>query len=117
MNKGAQISRLYAKSKSGYVNESWDLVDAYKKDADEILSMEAEKMPEELKGKTPEERKVFIEAKRDKRSKIQEQISELGAKQKAFVTEKRAEMTATKTLDNIMVTAVRKQAAERGFEY
>jgi len=117
MNKGAEISRLFAKSKSGYSNESWDLVDAYKKDAEEVLGLSEEKMPEELKGKTAKQRQAFIEEKQADRSKVQEQISELGAKQKAYVAEKRKEMTATKTLDNIMVTAVRKQASEKGFEY
>ncbi len=117
MNKGAQINRLYAKSKSGYANESWDLVDAYEKDEAGVMAMGEENMPEELKGKTPEQRKAFIEAKQVERAEIQAQISKLGKKQTAFVAEKRAAMAATKTLDNVMVTAVRKQAAERGFKY
>jgi len=117
MNRGAEISRLYAKSKSGYSNESWDIVDAYKKDKDGVLGMAEEKMPEELKGKDAVERKVFIENKLAERTKIQKQIAELGAKQKAFVADKRKEMASTKTLDNVMVKAVRKQASERGFNY
>ena len=117
MNKGAQISRLRAKSKSGYSNESWDIIDAYKKDQETVLEMEDDKMPEELKGKTTDQRKSFIEAKQAQRTNIIKQIAELGKKQKAFVTEKRQEMSETKTLDNVMVTAVRKQAAETGFKY
>jgi len=117
MNKGAQISRLRTKSKSGYSNESWDIIDAYKKDQSGILSLSDEEMPAELKGKTADERKTFIEAKQVERSDIQKQIAELGQKQKTFVTEKRKEMSETQTLDNIMVTAVRKQASESGFNY
>jgi len=117
MNKGAQISRLYAKSKSGYSNESWDLVDAYKKDEAGVLGLSEAEMPAELKGKTTEQRQAFIEAKQIARAEIHKQISELGKKQKAYVAEKRVAMAATKTLDNVMVKAVRKQAVERGFEY
>ena len=117
MNKGAQINRLRAKSKSGYSNESWDIIDAYKKDQGAVLEMEEDKLPEELKGKTADERKTFIEAKQVERSDIQKQIAELGQKQKTYVAEKRKEMSETQTLDNIMVTAVRKQASETGFEY
>ena len=117
MNKGAQISRLRAKSQPGYSNESWDIIDAYKKDQSSVLSLSDEEMPEELKGKTAGERKTFIETKQVERSDIQKQITELGQKQKNYVAEKRKEMSETKTLDNIMVTAVRKQASETGFKY
>jgi len=117
MNKGAQISRLFSKSKSNYSNESWDIIDAYKKDQNSVLGLSDEQMPEELKGKTNAERKLFIETKQTERANIQKQIAELGKKQKSFVTEKRKEMSETKTLDNIMVSAVRKQASETGFKY
>ena len=117
MNKGAQISRLRAKSQPGYSNESWDIIDAYKKDQSSVLSLSDEEMPEKLKGKTAGERKTFIETKQVERSDIQKQITELGQKQKNYVAEKRKEMSETKTLDNIMVTAVRKQASETGFKY
>lgn len=117
MNKGAEISRLFAKSKSAYSNDTWDIVDAYKKDEKAVLAMDEEKLPEELKGKTENERKEFIEAKQRERSGIQKQIAELGQKQKDYVAEKRKEMSETQTLDNIMVTAARKQAAENGFKY
>jgi len=117
MNKGAQISRLRAKSQPGYSNESWDIIDAYKKDQSGVLSLSDEEMPEELKGKTAGERKTFIETKQVERTDIQKQIAELGQKQKNYVVEKRKEMSETKTLDNIMVTAVRKQASETGFKF
>lgn len=117
MNKGAQISRLYSKSKANYSNESWDIIDAYKKDEKAVLEMAEDKLPEELKGKNADERKAFIEAKQAEREDLQKQIAELGKKQKHYVAEKRKEMRDTKTLDNIMVTAVRKQAAESGFRY
>ncbi len=117
MNKGAEISRLYSKSKSGYSNESWDLIDAYKKDKQAVMEMAEDKLPAELKGKSAAERKAFIEAKQTERAEIQKQIAELGKKQREFVAEKRKQMSATKTLDNVMVTAVRKQAMDNGFKY
>ncbi|MCF6274258.1 MAG: VWA domain-containing protein [Robiginitomaculum sp.] len=117
MNKGAEISRLYSKSKANYANDSWDIIDAYKKDKEAVMEMEEDKLPAELKGKTVDERKAFIETKQLERADIQKQIADLGKKQREFVAEKRKEMSQAQTLDNIMVTAVRKQAAENGFKY
>ena len=117
MNKGAEISRLMTKSKANYANDSWDIIDAYKKDKGTVMEMEEEALPDELKGKSAEEREVFIQAKQTERTEIQKKIAELGKQQKEFVTEKRKEMADTKTLDNVMVTAVRKQASDNGFKY
>ncbi len=117
IGKGITINRLLSKSKSNYRNESWDIIDAYKKNQESVLGLEDDQMPDELKGKTVDERKAFIESKQAERQNIQMQIKELGKKQKNYVAEKRQEMSDTKTLDNVMVSAVRKQAAQIGFKY
>ncbi|PHR91602.1 MAG: hypothetical protein COA69_10415 [Robiginitomaculum sp.] len=117
MSPSAQLSRTKSKISSAYKNESWDLLDAYKKDGDRILEMEESALPDELKGKTEAERKIFIEEKSAERALLQTQISELSKKQRAFVTQKRKDMATTKTLDTVMVTAVRKQAKDSGFSY
>lgn len=111
------VQRSKSKASAAYANEAWDVVDAYKKDQRSILEMEESQLPKELQGKTESERKIFIEAKSKERAELQESISKLTAKQQTFVNAKRKEMSATKTLDNVMVGAVRKQAKESGFSY
>ncbi|MBL4870256.1 MAG: hypothetical protein JKX72_04820, partial [Robiginitomaculum sp.] len=51
------------------------------------------------------------------RKNLQDDISKLTKKQQTFVGAKRKDMAATKTLDNVMVDAVRRQASENGFSY
>ncbi len=117
MSVKSMLQRSKSKASVAYSNEAWDVIDAYKKDQRGILEMEESQLPKELQGKNEAERKIFIEAKTAERETLQKRISALTAQQQTFVSAKRKEMSATKTLDNVMVTAVRKQAAENGFSY
>lgn len=117
MSPSIQIKRAKSKVSGAYSNESWDVVDAYKKDKSLILEMEESQLPDELKGKSTKERKAFIEEKSAERNVLKQKISDLATQQKSFVDEKRKSMAETKTLDNVMVSAVRKQAIAQGFAY
>jgi len=117
MSTGVSLKRAKSKASASYRNESWDLVDAYKMDKDKVMAMEETELPEELKGKTPIERAAFIEAKQAERAALQTEIKDLSQKQAAHIAGKRKEMSETKTLDNVMVSAVRKQAAGSGYKF
>lgn len=117
MSSGISMKRAKSKASAIYKNESWDVVDAYKADKNSILNMEESELPDELKGKNKAERKAFVEAKQSERSDIQKQIAKLSKQQIDFVAKKRKNMAATKTLDTVMVDAVRKQAISNGFIY
>jgi len=93
------------------------LVDGYEADKEAILELSSEELPKELQGKTDEQKRKFIEAKAAERTDVQKQIRELSDKQTAYVTEERKKLAETKTLDTVMVRAVRKQATENGFKY
>mgnify|MGYP000253530957 FL=1 len=56
-------------------------------------------------------------AKAAERIEVQAKINALEAKRKTFVAKEKANMATTKTLDEIVVTSVRKQAEESGFKY
>ena len=114
---GIQINRLKSKSSSAYKNESWDLVDAYEADQKKIVEMPADQLPKELKGLDAEQRVEFIEAKKVERETVQKKIADLEQKRSAFLENKRKDAAKTKTLDSVMVDAVRKQAVENGFSY
>ena len=117
MSPSVSIQRLKSKNSASYKNESWDIIDAYKKDQKKILELEEKQLPEELKGKDAAERKVFIEEKMQERSAAQKKIKDLTNKRDAYIAKQRKEMAATKTLDTVMVEGVRKQASENGFKY
>ena len=117
VGKGSFISRLSSKSSSAYTNDKWDIVDAYEVDKDRILELEEADLPKELKGKGADERIAFVKAKKVEREAVQKEIAELEDKRQSFVAEKRKQLAATKTLDNVMVDAVRKQALDNGFSY
>ncbi len=117
MSLKSVISRAKSKASSQYKNVSWDLVDAYEADAEHVLALPEADMPEALKGMDTDARKAFIEAKAQERTNIQAKINTLEAQRKSFVTKEKANMMATQTLDEIVVTSVRKQAEESGFKY
>jgi len=117
MSTGVSLKRAKSKASASYRNESWDLVDAYELDKDKVMALEEAEMPEELKGKTPEERGAFIEAKQVERTALQSEIKDLSEKQTAYVADKRKALAETKTLDNVMVSAVRKQASGNGYDF
>lgn len=117
MSVSTQLNRVRSKASSAYKNEAWDLVDAYDADKKTVMELSEEELPEELKGLDNEKRAAFIEGKKQEREAVQTEISDLEKKRDAFLKDKRKEMAETKTLDNVMVDAVRKQALENGFSY
>lgn len=115
VSKGTSIARLKSKVSGAYSNESWDVIDAYKKNKDKVLAMPESELPDELKNLNADERVKFIEEKSKERAHLQAQIKNLQSKRDKIVAQKRKEMAASRTLDNVMVGAVRKQARKQGF--
>lgn len=117
MSVGSLIKRSKSKASAQYTNESWDIVDAYEADEDAILKLDDEALPKEMKGMDKDARMAFVEEKTEERKAVQTEIKSLEEQRTAFVAEKRKEMADTKTLDNVMVSAVRKQASENGYQF
>jgi len=117
MSVGSLLKRSKSKASAQYKNESWDIVDAYEADEEAILELDDKALPKEMKGMDKNARMAFVEKKTQERKAIQAEIKSLEEKRTAFVSEKRKEMADTKTLDNVMVSAVRKQARENGYEF
>lgn len=117
MSTSSLLKRSKSKASLQYKNESWDVVDAFEADEDAILDLSDEALPKEMKGMDKEARKAFVTAKTQERKAVQAEIKSLEEQRTAFVAEKRKEMADTKTLDNVMVSAVRKQAAENGYKF
>jgi len=112
-----QINRAVSKSQSAYSNESWDLVDAYKKDSKKIEDLSDDELPAELKGKSKTERKKYIEDKQLERDKIQNQIKELNEKRSKYVLEQKKNNPQENTLDAVMIKTVREQAQKKNYKF
>lgn len=111
--------RAISKSSNAYRNSSWDVVDAYEDDADEVLEMKEEALPEEMKGMDKKEREAFIKKKAEERKVIQEEIKVLSDERKKFIAAERKKMSGNtkNTLDEVMLDAVREQATSKKFKF
>ncbi|MGK0391506.1 MAG: hypothetical protein ACI94Y_004271 [Maribacter sp.] len=114
-------TRTFYKTKSNYKNTSWDLVDATDKDYDGFMkTVKNDELPEEMQKMSADEKKVYIEKKRTERKSLQAELKELETKVDKFIVDKKKEMAAgeeVNTLDNVMMSAIRKQAKDKGFVF
>ncbi|MFN8258853.1 MAG: vWA domain-containing protein [Bacteroidales bacterium] len=117
MSEEVQLNRAVSKSQKAYSNESWDLVDAYKKDEKKIENLSDDELPKELKGKSKAEIKTFLDQKQKERDKIQKEINDLNEKRTKYVAEKKKEMANDNTLDAVMIKAVREQAVKKNYKF
>lgn len=87
VSSSSGAERAISKSSANYYNTNWDIVDAYDADSTAVLTMKDEQLPEELKGKSEEEKIKFIEVESSKRDSIQAEINSLAIKRQAYLDE------------------------------
>jgi hypothetical protein len=66
---------------------------------------------------TVTERKGYVETKTKEREKIQEHINLLNTERTKFVAEKSKQLSATNTLDSVVLSTVREQASKRNYTF
>lgn len=103
--------------KTVYKNESWDLVDASKTKNFSVTKLKEEELPKELRGKTKEQKELYIAQKNKDRDDIIKKIQDLNVKRNAFITEKQKTMQIDNTLDAAMIKAIRNQASRKNFVF
>jgi hypothetical protein len=115
--KGSAVNRAVSKANHLYSNSTWDLVDAVNQKQVEISKVKAETLPEALRGLSQEGlRQVLLEKNRE-RERIQKEINRLAAERDRHVARERlARKVPQDTLDAVMTTALREQAACRSIE-
>ncbi len=116
---GAANARTRAsfKSKASYNNAEWDLVDAVEEDEEILKEVDKKDLPKEMQNMNTKERKEYIDKKSKERRDIQEQIRVLDEKAKTYVVSKQKENAEKLTLDNVMINAVREQAASKAYQF
>lgn len=111
-------SRALTKSSSLYSNSNWDLVDASKDEKFDIVKLDESELPAELKNKSAEEKKQYINEKAKEREVIVKQINDLNVKRSAFIAEKsKTSGSDEQSLDAVMIKAIREQAAQKNFVF
>ncbi|MDC1324482.1 VWA domain-containing protein [Flavobacteriaceae bacterium] len=108
------VSRTISKSSHLYKNSSWDLVDAEESENFEYDSLKPADLPKELKGKSTPEIKKYLETKRKERETIQNEIQELNAQRKAYVSKQKPD---TNGLENAMTEAIKTQAKRKNYTW
>jgi hypothetical protein len=112
---GAPLSRAITKSSEYYRNSSWDLIDAL---TDNIVSLETinnNDLPQNMRSMTLEQKKQYIENKKAERREIQRKIAELSQKRTEYIQKQSINQSSKDTLDYVMIDALRKQLAAKGF--
>jgi hypothetical protein len=111
--------RIKTKASANYANPHWEMVDAVQIADLKLEDVKEEDLPEEMRKMTLDQRKAFVEGKKQEREKIQAQIQTLSAERDKFVTEARAKQAAEQkdTLGEQVRAAVREQAEAKAFTF
>ncbi|MEC9054010.1 MAG: vWA domain-containing protein, partial [Verrucomicrobiota bacterium] len=110
-------ARVQTKASVNYWNGNWDLVDACTSKDFDWKKVQVEDLPEEMRAMSHEERKAYIEGKREERKTCHERIKALTGDRLVYVKAKLREMGEGEedTLNAVMVETVRQQASVKGY--
>jgi hypothetical protein len=115
----AMAERAKFKSSGAYSAADWDLADAVKEKKVDLKSMDAEALPEEMRGMDAKEQEEYVNKQTAKRAEIQKKIQELSAERQKYVAEKQKELAkgGADTLDAAMIKSIRAQAVKKNFKF
>ena len=118
LSAGSAADRAQSKAGGLYWN-SWCLADNFKRGTIKIEDVKEKDLPKELRGKTLEEKRAYLETKLTEREKIQAQIKELHTKRLTWVAVelKRQGADESKSFDAAVRKALRVQAEAKGYEF
>ncbi|WP_342375057.1 VWA domain-containing protein [Myxococcus stipitatus] len=111
------VARSMAKSSGNYSNESWDLVDAVKKNKVDLGTVPAADLPEPMRNLDAEGRKAWLAAREQERAELQRRIQELSKARQEFLMAERKKQASPEqdTLDGVIGQVVTREAAKRKF--
>lgn len=99
MSMSVKAERAAVKSKAAYNNASWDIVDGVNNAKVDLKKLKDEELPEELKGKTEDEKKAIIQQKSEERKKYQQKIGELSQLRNTDIEEQKKKESGSTTAD------------------
>lgn len=108
--------RAIVKSKAAYTNASWDVVDAVTQNSAKLDDLKDEDLPDEMKGMTEEEKRMFVEKMKAERYRFQKIIQELSVEREAYIAkEKEKSSSGESDFGNEVNENIVKTASEKGF--
>ncbi|MHC4549360.1 MAG: vWA domain-containing protein [Planctomycetota bacterium] len=118
LSEGSAAERAQSKASALYWNY-WCLADNLKRGTIKLEDVEDKDLPEALRGKTLEEKRAYLEAKLEERAKIQKQIQALHVERQTWVAAelKRLGASDDQSFDKAVRTALRAQAAKKGYAF
>lgn len=119
LGSGAAASRASAKASALYDNRGWDLVDGCAAGTLDLATIPDADLPEEMRGKTLDEKRAIVEAKGKERAEIRSRIESLQKSRAEFIAAARraaADSGAT-SLDDALRQAIRTQATRAGLSW
>jgi hypothetical protein len=114
---GNMSQRVAAKSKKSYLNDDWDLVDAYVADSTFVNRVKEEELPKPMRGKSKTELTKEIKTLLEKRTELRKQLVETEKKMQIYTAEALKNLSDTQTLDQVLIQALVEQAVAKGFEF
>jgi hypothetical protein len=118
MSPKVALERAQLKSKKGYSNSNWDLVDAISDDGKFLENARDEELPEAMRGKSLEEKKAMVAANAAKRAEIQAKIAKLEVERTKFIEAERAKQGTADapSLESELMKSTKKTAAKKGYK-
>lgn len=98
LSSANKAERSVFKSKSVYMNTTWDIVDLAKTDSTAITKIKQSELPAELRDKSAAEVKAYVTRKHNERDSIQKEMTVLALKRQQYID---AQMKAAKVSDDI----------------
>ena len=112
--------RAVSKASVFYKNSAWDLCDACHEGKVDLAKIKTEDLPEEMRKMNLEQRKAYVKKKQQERDLLKKQINKLNTDRTKYVAAKQkeaAETSGTKTLDAVLIGAIRDQATKKEFTF
>jgi Mg-chelatase subunit ChlD len=110
-----------ASTKAGglYRNDSWDLVDALKIGTVSLEAMKPALLPQELKGRSVEEQRAYVEQKAKDRERIQKEIQETSRLRNEFVKEEQKKLGSKSqdAFDVQVLNALKEHGKNKGISF
>lgn len=116
MGGSIKAKRAVSKTKGIYNNAKWDAVDKAKADTAWAKNAKEEDLPQELKGKTAEQRQNTLDSASQKRAYFSQQIGALNTQREKYIQEHKP-VIKERTLGVALIEAIHKQAGALGFVF
>ncbi|HQY89146.1 MAG TPA: VWA domain-containing protein, partial [Tepidisphaeraceae bacterium] len=110
--------RAATKAGPGYMNSSWDLVDAVTQNTVKLEEVDRAQLPADLKDLPLDDLQTALDGFAKERAEIQAEMGKLSAEREAFIEKAQAEQAENgeETFDSAAVKVVKEQMKEEGFE-